>query len=281
MIRFPEGIHGEKFFQKHYEHKNPPFIDSVKIYSGSREDDKPYLLIDNLASLIWLGQMGTLECHVTAARIVAGADAKGLGTTFTGSIENVEASLFNHPDYIEFDLDPYIYSGKEAKGDEPELHPVGFERAKTVAFWLKDLLDSLKLHTYVKTTGKTGLHIFVPIVRNLNYEEVRSICEMLCKTILADHPKDVTMEWSVPKRTGKVFLDFNMNVRFKTLGAAYTPRALPNQSLGMPVTWEELPKIYPTDFTMRNVIPRLQKHGDVWHDILAHKVDLRKILQMP
>jgi bifunctional non-homologous end joining protein LigD len=85
------------------------------------------------------------------------------------------------------------------------------------------------------------------------------------------------MEWSVTKRTGKIFLDHNMNALGKTLGAAYSPRALPNQSLSMPLTWDELEGAYPDDFTMRNAFDWLDRRGDVWEDILDAKVNVASL----
>jgi bifunctional non-homologous end joining protein LigD len=278
MIRFPEGIHGEKFFQKHWEQKKPDFVESVHLYSESNNEDQNYLLVNNLPTLLWLGQLGTLEYHVWGSRCVDGADAKGLGLKFTDSTENIEQSVLNYPDFIKFDLDPYLYSGKEAEGDEPELHKEGFEQAKTVGFWLKQLFESMKLNSFVKTTGKTGLHIFVPIERNLDYGAVKDIAETFSRSLEREHPKEITTEWSTKKRTGKLFMDYNMNVRSKTLNSPYSPRALPNQSISMPVTWDELRDIYPTDFTMRNAPERLAAKGDIWSSILDAKKDLSRLL---
>src|SRR5207247_2311740 len=141
MIRFPEGIHGEKFFQKHWEQRRPDFVESVTLFSESNGVNQTYLLANNLPTLLWLGQLGTLEYHVWGSRCVGGPDAEGLGMNFTDSDENIDRSVLNYPDFIKFDMDPYVYSGKEAAGDEPELNKEGFEKGVTVAFWLKQLLD--------------------------------------------------------------------------------------------------------------------------------------------
>ncbi|HEY3779643.1 MAG TPA: non-homologous end-joining DNA ligase [Fimbriimonadaceae bacterium] len=278
MIRFPEGIHGEKFFQKHWEQKKPDYVESVSLYSGSKDENQTYLLVNNLPTLLWLGQLGTLEFHVWGSRSVGGDDAAGLGFNFTDSEENIESSVLNYPDFIKFDLDPYVYSGKEAAGAEPELNKEGFDKGVTVAFWLKELLDSMGLNSFVKTTGKTGLHIFVPIVRNLDYDAVKAIAETFSRNLELAHPKDITTEWSTKKRTGKIFMDYNMNVRSKTLGSAYCPRALPNQGVGMPVTWEELPNVYPDQFTMRSVPDILAQRHDIWANMLDAKKDLSAFL---
>lgn len=274
MIRFPEGIHGEKFFQKHWEQRKPDYVESVTLYSEANKENQTYLLVNNLPTLLWLAQLGTLEFHVWGSRCVGGEDADELGMSFMDSKDNIEASVLNYPDFIKFDLDPYVYSGKEAPGDEPELHKEGFEKGKTVAFWLKTLLDSMGLPSFVKTTGKTGLHIFVPIKRDIDYEMVRGLSESVSRAMEAEHPRDITTEWATKKRTGKIFMDYNMNVRSKTLNSPYSPRALPNQAVSMPVTWEELPDVYPTDFLMGNAPERLAHKGDAWAKIMDAKKDL-------
>ena len=277
MIRFPDGITKHQFFQKHWEHKLPEFVETITVYSESKQENGEYLLCNNLPTLIWLGQMGTLEFHVWHSRASLYPDAQSSSTDFTDSAENIESSILNYPDYVVFDIDPYIYSGKEAPGAEPELNTTAFEKGKEVAFWLKELLQRLGLqHPIVKTSGKTGLHIFVPIVRNLTFAAARQICDTLGRYLVQEHPDVVTMEWSIPKRTGKIFLDANMNVRGKTLNVAYSPRALPGAPVSMPLTWDELAQAHPMDFRMWNVFDRLERQADVWHDAIALKTDLQR-----
>jgi bifunctional non-homologous end joining protein LigD len=278
MIRFPEGIGGHRFFQKHWEHTLPEFIETITVYSESKQENGEYLLCNNLPTLLWLGQMGTLEYHVWHSRASLYPDAQDSSTHFTDSEENIESSILNFPDYVVFDLDPYIYSGKEAPGDEPELNTTAFEKGKEVAFWLRELLEGMKLHPMVKTSGKTGLHIFVPIVRNLTFTAVREICETLGRYLMQRHADAITMEWSIPKRTGKIFLDSNMNVRSKTLNCAYSPRGVAGAPVSMPLTWDELAKAHPMDFRMWDVFERLERQGDIWRDIIALKKDLRSTL---
>ena len=156
MIRMPEGIHGERFFQKHWEQAKPAFVESITVFSGSKDESHDYLLCNNLPTLLWLAQSGTLEYHVWHSRAKPGPDAPDAGTDYASSLESLEASILNFPDYVLFDLDPYIYSGKEAKGAEPELNTVAFEKGKEVAFWLRELLQSMKLDAIVKTSGQDG-----------------------------------------------------------------------------------------------------------------------------
>ena len=145
-----------------------------------------------------------------------------------------------------------------------------------MAFWLRALLKEMSLEAVVKTSGKTGLHVFVPIVRTVTFDEARRICEMVGRHLMRAHPKDITMEWAVEKRTGKIFIDYNMNVRGKTLNVAYSPRGVPGAPVSMPLTWEELEAAEPMDFTINNVPARLEKNGDRWHDVLESKQSLTK-----
>lgn len=278
LIRWPNGIHGEKFFQKHWEQSRPEFVSVIPLWGDTNKKNQDYIDCDSLGTLLWCGQLGTLEFHIPAARIDPWPDGEAHSQNFADSEENIDRSILNYPDFIRFDIDPYIYSGLEKPGEEPELNREAFEKGKTVAFWIRDLIAPLGMKSFVKTTGKTGLHVFVPIIRDLDTPACREICMKLCHVILAQHPREVTTEWSVNKRTGKIFLDYNMNAMGKTLGAAYSPRALPNQSLSMPLTWEELESAYPEDFTMRNVFTWLDKRGDAWKDILEHKVDVAGLL---
>lgn len=274
MIRMPEGINGERFFQKHSEQRLPDFVETVNVFSEHKGEKHDYVLANNLPTLLWLGQMGTLEFHVWHSRASVDADAAVKGTDYDSSVAALESSVLNYPDYVVFDIDPYIYSGKEAKGAEPELNKQGFAGGRKVAFWLRALLKQMSLEAVVKTSGKTGLHVFVPIERTVTFDGARQICEMVGRHVMKEHPKEVTMEWAVVKRTGKIFLDYNMNVRGKTLNVAYSPRGVPGAPVSMPLSWEELEAAEPMDFTMDNVLARLEKTGDRWHDVFSTKQSL-------
>ncbi len=276
MIRMPEGIHGERFFQKHWAQALPEFVETVTVFSETRDEQQAYLLANNLPTLLWLGQVGTLEFHVWHSRARVGPDTPNGSTDYASSLEALEASVLNYPDYLVFDLDPYIYSGKEAKGAEPELNKKGFAVGKRVAFWIRAVLKEMKLEAVIKTSGKTGLHMFVPIERTVTFDEARHICETVGRHVMRAHPKDITMDWAIEKRTGKIFIDHNMNVRGKTLNVAYSPRGVPGAPVSMPLTWEELEAAEPQDFNLNNVPARLEKRGDRWHDVLELKQSLTK-----
>ncbi len=278
MIRMPEGIGGQRFFQKHWEQERPAFAQTITVFSGHKDESHEYLLCNNLPTLLWLAQSGTLEFHVWHSRAKVAADAAAKSTDYASSLEALEGSVLNYPDYVLFDVDPYIYSGKEAPGEEPELNDVAFEKGKEVAFRLRELLHGMGLEALVKTSGKTGLHVFVPIRRTLDFEAARAVSETVGRHLLRQHPGDITLEWSVPKRTGKIFMDYNMNVRGKTLNVAYSPRGVPGAPVSMPLTWEELASAHPLDFTITNAAQRLARTGDRWGDALKRKQSLEKAL---
>jgi len=278
MIRMPDGIGGQRFFQKHWEQERPAFVETITVYSGHKDESHEYLLCNNLPTLLWLAQSGTLEFHIWHSRARTGPDAASQSTDYASSLETLEDSVLNYPDYVLFDLDPYIYSGKEAPGGEPELNTVAFEKGKEVAFWLRELLQGMGLDPIVKTSGKTGLHVFVPIRRTLDFDAARHISELVGRHLMRLHPRDITLEWSIPKRTGKIFMDYNMNVRGKTLNVAYSPRGESGAPVSMPLSWEELSGAHPLDFRITNVPERLARSGDRWRDALERKQSVETAL---
>jgi bifunctional non-homologous end joining protein LigD len=270
LSRYPGGIQGEHFWQKHWNNTLPDFVHRVNI-TEEEEKVQEYLLCQNLSTLIWLGQQADIEFHAWFSRIITSPDMPpGRDTDY----------VLDHPDFIIFDLDPYVYSGKEKTGAEPELNRKAFDKVCEVALWLKDVIDKLSLRVFVKTSGKTGLHLYVPVIRNLSFKAIRSSAETIGRFVLQEHSSDITMDWLVDKRTGKVFIDHNQNVRGKTLAAAYSSRPEPEATVSTPLHWEELGRIYPTDFTILTVPSRLEQIGDLWSDILVAKRDVKEVLSL-
>jgi bifunctional non-homologous end joining protein LigD len=281
MIRMPDGIGGQRFYQKHWHQERPAFTKTITVFSDHKDESHEYLICNNLPTLLWLAQSGTLEFHVWHSRARVEADALSKSTDYGTSLESLEASVLNYPDYVVFDIDPYIYSGKEKPGDEPELNTVAFEKGKEVAFNLRQLLNTMGLEPIVKTSGKTGLHVFLPIDRTIDFDAAREISETVGRHLMRLHPNDITLEWSVPKRTGKIFMDYNMNVRGKTLNVAYSPRGAAGAPVSMPLTWEELAKAHPLDFRIPNAAGRLAETGDRWAAALTAKQSLQKAFARP
>ena len=131
----------------------------------------------------------------------------------------------------------------------------------------------------LKALEEAGTHTadiaeFVPIRRTIDFDAAREVSELVDRHLMRLHPQDITMEWSVAKRTGKIFMDYNMNVRGKTLNVAYSPRGAPGAPVSMPLTWEELAKAHPLDFRLANAAERLARTSDRWHDALTRKQNL-------
>jgi bifunctional non-homologous end joining protein LigD len=273
VTRFPNGVAGKSFFQKHWE-PAPPFARTVRIHSAHNERDGDYLVCENVATLLWLGQMAGLELHAWFSRVNPEPDGLGHGRKFTGSEATLERSILNYPDFVVFDLDPYLYSGREGRGEEPELHRRAFARVRRLALRIREILDGLGFVTFIKTSGRTGLHLYLPIVRDLDFDAARAVAETIARHVQRERPKDVTVEWSVRRRTGKIFFDFNQNSRGKSLATPFSPRRHPAATVSMPIAWDELERVYPTDFTLHTVPDRLEAEGDVWAGILDAKQDL-------
>jgi bifunctional non-homologous end joining protein LigD len=277
VVRTPSGIAGSHFFQKHFPDAES-FVRTLSIWTEDEGKPTRYLLPSNLATLLWLGQRAAVELHVWHSSVTRGSDGAKLGTSYATSAAALEKSRLNFPDFLVVDLDSYVYSGKEKKGEEPELHRKGFDAVRDVALEVRDAAISLGLEPFVKTSGKTGLHLFFPIIRDFTFDEVRRMAEALGAFVARRMPKRVTLEWSVKNRTGTVFFDYNQNVRGKSLAAAYSVRRHPAATVSTPVTWDELPHIYPTDFTVHTVPDRLASTGDPWADILDARHDLATVL---
>ena len=278
MTRYPDGVEAESFYQKHWTHGLPDFVETVRLFSSHNEGDQEYVMVNNLATLVWLAQLADIEMHPWLSRTAPDVDGAHLTTEFGGSRESIEASALNHPDFIVFDLDPYIYSGRERKGDEPELNRDAFLKAVEVAYALKEILDDLSLSSFLKTSGKTGLHIYLPVLRQYDYKVTRKACETIGRYLMRGRPRDVTMEWSVERRAGKIFLDHNQNVRGKNMASVYSLRPMPGAPVSTPVEWGELDKVYPTAFNIDTVPERVERLGDLWADILESKHDLRRLV---
>jgi bifunctional non-homologous end joining protein LigD len=264
LFRWPEGVAGRRVLMKHWEIALPPFVERVDVFSESKERPDQYILCNNLATLLWLGHMGTLEFHAWHSRVRGGDDAPDATTDFASSLRSLQASVLERPDYLLFDIDPFIYTGREARAKQPEFSDVAFDRSRTVALWLRNVLDRMRLASFVKTSGKTGLHVVVPLQRTLRYDAVREIARFVAAHIANEHRDAVTVDWSVERRTGKVFIDYNMNVRAKSMTTPYSPRGLPGAPVSMPLAWRALPAAHAHDFTVESLLARRGAWRDPW-----------------
>ena len=290
LSRYPDGITGKHFFHKNWGDKEKPeFVNTVQVYSKSTGNISDHLVCNNKDALLWIANLGCIEMHPWHSRIKDYTACKDIAEGYSSSyylppaaivvdILNEEKCGLNYPDFIVFDLDPYIYSGEEKEEEgEPAYNINSFKAAVEVAYNLKDLLDMLTINSYVKTSGKTGLHIFVPINNRYSFNQTRRFAETIGKMLVRRYPQKVTMEWDTDKRKGKVFFDYNQNSIGKTIASVFSVRPTISATVSMPIKWEELQSILPTDFTISNTFEAIKKSDDAWKHILEKKQDLDKI----
>jgi bifunctional non-homologous end joining protein LigD len=259
----------------------------VRIWSDQGDRDLQAVIGTDTPTLLWLAQRGCIEMHAWYSRITpVGGTARSRPTTvFAGSKEAIEGSVLTYPDFIVFDIDPFLFpKGKEPVKRHGEFDPdysrQGFEASRRAALWLDEALKSLGLRSFVKTSGKTGLHVFVPIVRRYTYEQTHAFAKTVTAWLASRHPDELTLAWAVRDRVGKVFLDYNQNARGKTLASVYSLRPVPEATVSVPVTWEELRAGFdPLAWTITSVFERLRRVGDLWSNILAATQSLDRALR--
>jgi len=232
LRRYPDGITGEAFFQKDAGESLPEWVTTIGIYSEDRQKEIPYFVANDLANLLFLTNLGCIDHNPWASRC-----------------DDVE-----HPDYMAFDLDP--------------VEGTPFSTVVAVARAVLAKLRSLHLKVFLKTSGATGMHLFVPVERRYTYEQVRTFAEIVARVVAAEEPDRVTQERSVAKRAvGKVYIDVFQNALGRPLAAAYTVRAFPKAPVSTPLKPGELrPSLRPEQFNLKSVLPRQERLGDLWKD---------------
>jgi bifunctional non-homologous end joining protein LigD len=238
LKRMPHGADGDFFYAKQAPTHTPPWIHTAPVTSrdGKTID---YLLATDRASLVWLANLGCIELHPWHSRV----------------------DDIAHPDYAFFDLDPM--------GDAT------FGMVRDVALLVRTVLEQLGLRGYPRTSGATGMQIYVPIERKHTASQVREWVGRVCRLINRADPERTTMEWSVDRRGSEVFLDHNMNTEGKNIAVTYSPRPERHASVATPVLWEEVEQaITPADFTIATIWDRLDEHGDLFTPVLAAGQDL-------
>ena len=236
LTRFPDGIDKEGFYEKDAPQGTPSWVKTVKIYSETAKRDVNYVLCNDLDTLIWLANLATIEIHMPFSK----ADSR------------------EKPDMAFFDVDP-----------EP---PATFDDAVTVALLLKEKLDGIGLESYVKTSGKKGFHVIIPIVRGYVFRETRAFVHKIGQQ-LAKEQKLVVSEFTETKKPGKVFVDYLQNSHGRTMVAPYSLRAVPEATVSTPLEWGEVEKgIKPTEFNIFSVVKR---ENDPWKKIFENRQKLK------
>ncbi len=234
LNRFPDGIHGEGFYEKDAPMGTPEWVETFTVHSETTGKDVRYVVCNNLDTLIWLANLATLELNIPLSRIQA----------------------YDEPDFAFFDIDP-----------EP---PAGFADAIPVARLVNERLQTFGLNAFLKTSGKKGIHIAVPLKPGYRYEKVREFVHAIGRSLARSHTH-IVAEATESQVPGTVFIDYLQNVKGKTMICPYSLRASPGATVSTPLRWEELDSgISPGDFTLTTVLART----DHWSGILEHGQDL-------
>ncbi len=235
LNRYPDGIEGEGFYEKDSPSGKPSWVKTFKRYSQSAQRDIYYIICNDLDTLIWMANLAALEINIT------------LSTTDT----------FETPDLVLFDIDP-----------EP---PLTFDDVMDVALLLKEKLDDLNFKSFVKTSGKKGLHVVLPVAGSYNFRQTREFVHQFGK-FLARQSGLVVSEFSESRKPGTVFIDYLQNTRGKTMIAPYSLRAISGAPVSTPLEWKELKKgLRPQEFNIFTVINR---KTSPWEGLLESKQKL-------
>jgi bifunctional non-homologous end joining protein LigD len=244
LNRFPNGIKGKSFYQKDVTGKVPSWIKTHQYFSEGDQREKHFLVCTDEASLLYIAGLGCIEMNPWSSR--------------TNSPD--------HPDWCVIDLDP---GSKNT-----------FEQVIEVARVTKEIFDALELPSYCKTSGSTGLHIYVPLGAKYTYEDSKEFARSVVKIINAQLPAFTTIERKVSDRHGKMYLDFLQNRPQATLAGPYSLRPKPAAPVSMPLHWAEVKKgLKIQNFTMKNAIARLKETGDLFDGVLGKGVNLTKAMK--
>src|SRR5688572_21792048 len=231
LVRFPDGISGESFYQKNRPGWAPDWLEHVTL----GEEKKDYVLATEEASLVWLANLACIELHQMHSR----------------------APHFDKSDYIAYDFDP------------PEGFK--FPDVAALALEFKDHLEGFGYHPFVKTTGRKGLHVLTPIEPKWGFHEAFEAAKAVAEPFVNSHSSVLTLQIKKDYRKGKVLLDIYRNRQSQTIVAAYSVRGLPGAPVSTPLQWEELETVEsPKAFDLHSVPQRVMQNGDPWEAIAAY-----------
>lgn len=238
MQRFPDGIEGEGFFQKHVPGHFPDWI--LRVTLPKEDGHVTHLVANDAATLVYLANFSCITPHLALARV----------------------DRPDHPDRLVFDLDP---------SDEE------FRKVQGAAKHLKDLLDRLDMPVFVQTTGSRGLHLVVPLDRTADFDTTREFARCITSRLAREHPDELTIEHRKSKRGRRVFLDDLRNAYGQTAVAPYAVRARPHAPVATPLHWREAgaSSLHPRKYTIRNIFRRLAQTQDPWRDMGRRRCSIK------
>ncbi len=245
MKRYPNGVQGKSFYQQRAPDAVPPGV-RVAIVDGDDGDDGPIprLIGGSLLSMLYVVQLGAISFDPWFSRV----------------------DTPSHADFVAIDLDP--------------MPGVPFTQVRDVARWVHDALDALDVPAAVKTSGSSGLHVYIPLAPGTSYESGQLLCQIVATAVASQHPKAATVERAVARRGRTVYVDYLQNIEGKTLASAYSVRANEFAGVSTPLRWHELDEdVRPDDFTLATAMQRFDAVGDIWTPVLQGRpVDLHDVL---
>ncbi|HCM77113.1 MAG TPA: hypothetical protein DIS90_12070 [Cytophagales bacterium] len=235
LIRFPDGIHGESFYQKNRPEWAPDWLEFVKL----GKEEKDYIIATEPASLVWLANLASLELHQLHSR----------------------KPNFDKPDYMVFDLDP-------PEGED-------FNHVVEIALDLRTYLENFGYTPFVKTTGGKGVHVCVPIEPKWDFSTVFDTAQLLAKPYVESKPKELTLHIKKEARKGKMLVDIYRIRQGQSIVSPYSLRGRVGAPVSMPLTWDELAQVStPLEYNIRSALDKVLADGDAWEGIDAYAAEL-------
>ncbi|HEU4904377.1 MAG TPA: non-homologous end-joining DNA ligase, partial [Flavisolibacter sp.] len=244
LNRHPNGIAAPNFFQKDVRGKVPGWMETFEEFSESTGVTVEYLVCSNEATLIYMANLGCIEINPWHAR----------------------KQHYLNPDWCLIDLDP----------DKTNT----FDEVVDVANVVKKVLDSIGAKACVKTSGSSGIHIYIPLAAKYDFEQSKQFAELVVTLVNAELPDLTSMERTPAKRKGKIYLDFLQNKETQTAAAPYSLRPKPGVPVSTPLDWSEVKKgLTPTTWNAANIFDRVKTEGDLFAPVLQKGIDLEKVFK--
>lgn len=242
LNRFPNGIHGKSFYQKDVKGKAPDWVKTFP-YTTSDGENKEFLVGQGEDTLLWMASLGCIEMNPWFSRI-----------------QNPD-----NPDYCVVDLDPDKNT---------------FDQVIQAALETKKVLDAIGVPGYVKTSGSTGIHIYIPLAAKYSYDQSQMFGKLIVSIVHRRLPDFTSMERQIKNRGGKMYLDFLQNRPGATIACPYSLRPKPGATVSMPLHWEEVKKgLKMADFTIENAIGRIRSEGDIFKGAMGDGIDMAAALE--
>lgn len=244
LKRYPDGIDGQMFYEKNCPRHRPDWVETAKVWSGGNDRYMYYCVVDDLPSLVWVAQLGTIELHTSLSL----------------------REKLPQPRSLVFDLDPGP--------------PATIVDCCRVAGWLREWFDAHGMSAFCKTSGSKGLQMYVPLNTEVDYTQTKTISRALAQKFEREHPDEVIHVQRRDLRGGKVLIDWSQNDQNKTTVNVYSLRAREHPTVSTPVTWDEIARCLKKKdpnvlvFAADQVLKRVERHGDLFEPVLTLEQEL-------